>query len=83
MEAVGICYRVGGGVVLLRHSLICCLWYPCVHKKILCEECRQSIKNLEISFVDNLCWYCYEPSQRTGNRLVGINNLVLRRVCCC
>jgi hypothetical protein len=25
-------------------SLICCLWYPCVHKKILCEERRQSIK---------------------------------------
>jgi hypothetical protein len=25
-------------------SLICCLWYSCVHKKILYEERRQSIK---------------------------------------
>jgi hypothetical protein len=53
-------------------SLICCLWYSCVHKKILCEEWRQPIKNLEIFLVDSLCGYCYDPSQRTGNRLVLI-----------
>jgi hypothetical protein len=41
-------------------------------KKILCGEQRQSIKNLEIFLVDNLCGYCCEPSQRTGNRLVCI-----------
>jgi hypothetical protein len=51
-------------------SLICCLWYPCVHKKILCEEWRRPIKNLENFFVDNLRGYRCEPSQRTGNRLV-------------
>jgi hypothetical protein len=51
-------------------SLICCLWYPCVYKKILCEEQRQSIKNLEIFLVYSLCGYYCEPSQRTGNRLV-------------
>jgi hypothetical protein len=38
-------------------------------KKILCGEQRQSIKNLEIFLVDNLCEYCCEPSQRTDNRL--------------
>ena len=38
--------------------------------KILCEDRRQSIKNLEIFLVDNLRGYCCEPSQRTGNRLV-------------
>jgi hypothetical protein len=50
--------------------LICCLWYSCVNKKILCEERRQSIKNLEILLVDNLRGYCCESSKRTGNRLV-------------
>jgi hypothetical protein len=43
-------------------SLICCLWYPCVNKKILYEERRQLIKNLEIFLVDNLRGYCFEPS---------------------
>jgi hypothetical protein len=31
-------------------SLICCLWYSCVHKKILCEERRQPIKKILRSF---------------------------------
>jgi hypothetical protein len=35
--------------------------------KILCEERTQLIQNLEIFLMDNLCGYCYEPSQRTGN----------------
>jgi hypothetical protein len=39
-------------------------------KKILCEEWRQPIKNIEIFLVDNLCRYCCETSQRTGNGLV-------------
>jgi hypothetical protein len=39
-------------------------------KKILCGEQNQSIKIFEIFLVDNLCGYCCEPSQRTGNRLV-------------
>jgi hypothetical protein len=51
-------------------SLICCLWYPCVYKKLLCKEWRQPIKNLDIFLVNNLCGYCCEPSQCTGNRLV-------------
>jgi hypothetical protein len=51
-------------------SLICCLWYPCVYKKILCEERRQSIKNLEIFLVDSLCGYYCELLQRTSNQLV-------------
>jgi hypothetical protein len=41
-------------------------------KKKLCGEQRQSIKNLENFLVDNLCGYCCEPSQRTGNRLVNL-----------
>jgi hypothetical protein len=40
-------------------SLICCLWYSCVHK-ILCKEWRRSIKNIEIFLVNNLCRYCCE-----------------------
>jgi hypothetical protein len=42
-------------------------------KKILYKKRRQSIKNLEIFLVDNLCGYCCEPSQRTSNRLVFSN----------
>ena len=38
-------------------------------KKLVCEELRQSIKNLEI-FLDSLRGYCCEPSQRMGKRLV-------------
>jgi hypothetical protein len=45
-------------------SLICCLWYPCVHK------------NLEIFLVDNLHGYCCEPSQCMGNQLVLIYKCV-------
>jgi hypothetical protein len=60
-------------------SLICCLWYSCVHKKILCEERRQSIKNLEIFLVDSLCGYYCESSQCTDNRLVYIKNCQFRK----
>jgi hypothetical protein len=45
-------------------------------KKILCEEHRQSIKNLDIFLLDSLRGYCCEPSQRTGNRLVYHNRVV-------
>jgi hypothetical protein len=38
--------------------------------KNITRRVRQPIKNLEIFLVDNLRGYCYEPSQRTGNRLV-------------
>jgi hypothetical protein len=38
-------------------------------KKLVCEELRQSIKNLEI-FLDSLRGYYCEPSQRTANRLI-------------
>jgi hypothetical protein len=41
--------------------------------KKLCEEQRQSIKNLEIFLVDSLRGYCCELSQRTSNRLVITN----------
>lgn len=34
---------------------------------------KQSIKNFEIIFVGNLRGYCYEPSQRTDNRLACLN----------
>jgi hypothetical protein len=44
-------------------SLIWCLWYPCVHKKYYAKS-EQSIKNLEIFLVDNLCGYFCETSQR-------------------
>jgi hypothetical protein len=47
-------------------SLICCLWYPCVHKKILCEERRQSIKNIKIFLVDNLRGYCCDATSPRG-----------------
>jgi hypothetical protein len=58
------------------------LWFvvygtTCVYKKILCEEWKQPIKNIEIFLVDNLCGYCCEPSQRTGNRLVFCLNTSL------
>jgi hypothetical protein len=44
-------------------SLICCLCYSCVHKKILYEEWRQLIKNFVIFLVDNLSECCCELSQ--------------------
>jgi hypothetical protein len=50
-------------------SLFCCLWYPHVHKNIM-RRAKTINKKLDIFLVDNLCGYCYEPSQRTGNRLV-------------
>jgi hypothetical protein len=43
---------------------------PMCSLKLLCEERRQSIKNIEIFLVDNLRVYCCEPSQHTGNQLV-------------
>jgi hypothetical protein len=43
---------------------------PSAFIKILYEEWRQSIKNLEIFFMDILYGYYCEPSQRIGNRLV-------------
>jgi hypothetical protein len=51
-------------------SLICCLWYPCVHKKYYAKKGQSIKKNLEIFLVDSLRGYYCEPSQRTGNRLV-------------
>jgi hypothetical protein len=50
-------------------SLICCLWYPCVHKNIM-QKAETINKILEIFLVDNLRGYYCEPSQHTGNRLV-------------
>jgi hypothetical protein len=49
-------------------SLIFYLWYPCVHKNII----RRVETILRSFLVYNLRWYCCEPSQRTGNRLVCI-----------
>jgi hypothetical protein len=56
-------------------SLICCLWYPCVHKKYYANSEDKWIKNLEIFLVDNLRGYYCEPSQRTGKRLVILINM--------
>jgi hypothetical protein len=50
-------------------SLICYLWYPCIHKNIM-RRVETINKNLEIFLVDSLRGYCCEPSQRTNNWLV-------------
>jgi hypothetical protein len=56
--------RSGGGEGW--ESLICCLWYPCVHKNIM-RRAETINKNLDIFLVDSLRGYCCEPSQRRGN----------------
>jgi hypothetical protein len=38
--------------------------------KNIIRKVETTNKKLKIFLVDNLCGYCYEPSQRTGNRLV-------------
>jgi hypothetical protein len=52
-------------------SLICCLRYPCIHKKYYMWKSVTINKKSWDLFVDNLRGYCCEPSQRTGNRLVS------------